>query len=68
MCILCILFLVFNIYVLFVEMLLLFTKPPLLQGSRLTGAGSPNLVDPVEWKVHVEWKVRAEKDFHLYHP
>ena len=26
------------------------TKPPLLQESRLTGGGSPNLVDLVEWK------------------
>ena len=36
-----------------------FTKPPLLQESRLTGGGSPNLVDLVEWKVHVERKVGA---------
>ena len=28
-----------------------FTKPPLLQESRLTGGGSPNLVVLVEWKV-----------------
>ena len=31
-----------------------FTKPPLLQESRLTGGGSPNLVVFVEWKVPVE--------------
>ena len=31
-----------------------FTKPPLLQESRLTGGGSPNLVVLVEWKVPVE--------------
>ena len=27
-----------------------FTKPPLLQESSLTGGGSPNLLDLVEWK------------------
>ena len=34
-----------------------FTKPPLLQESRLTGGGSPYLVDLVEWKDPVEWKL-----------
>ena len=36
------------------------TKPPLLQESRLTGGGSPNLVDLVEWKVPVEGFMEAE--------
>ena len=31
-----------------------FTKPPLLQESRLTGGGSPKMVDLVERKVPVE--------------
>ena len=39
--------------------LLPFTKPPLLQESRLTGGGSPNLVVLVEWKVPVESKTGA---------
>ena len=33
-----------------------FTKPPLLQESRLTDGGSPNLVGLVEGKVPVEWE------------
>ena len=27
-----------------------FTKPPLIQESKLTGGGSPNFVDLVDWK------------------
>ena len=41
-----------------------FTKPPLLQESRLTGGGSPNLVGLVEWKVPVEWEIGAANSFH----
>ena len=41
-----------------------FTKPPLLQESRLTGGGSPNLVGLVEWKVPVEWEMGAANSFH----
>ena len=45
-----------------------FTKTPLLQESRLTGGGSPNLAVLVEWKVPVEWKLGASKIFHSSHP
>ena len=38
-----------------------FTKPPLLQESRLTGGGSPNLMVLVEWKVPVESKTIGAK-------
>ena len=38
-----------------------FTKPPLLQESRLTGGGSPNLGDHVEFDGPVEWKVGASR-------
>ena len=41
-----------------------FTKPPLLQESRLTGGGSPNLVVLVEWKVPVERFMGAANSFH----
>ena len=41
-----------------------FTKPPLLQESRLTGGGSPNLVVLVEWKVHVERFFGAANSYH----
>ena len=41
-----------------------FTKPPLLQESRLTGGGSPNLVVLVEWKVPVERFMGAANYFH----
>ena len=41
-----------------------FTKPPLLQESRLTGGGSPKLVGLVEWKVPVEWEMGAANSFH----
>ena len=41
-----------------------FTKPPLLQESRLTGGGSPNLVVLVEWKVPVERFMGAANCFH----
>ena len=37
----------------------LFTKPPLLQESRLNGGGSPNLVDLVERKVPVKREIVA---------
>ena len=40
------------------------TKPPLLQESRLTGGGSPNLVVLVEWKVPVERFMGAANYFH----
>ena len=41
-----------------------FTKPPLLQESRFTGGGSPNLVDLVERKVPVESNMGAANSFH----
>ena len=41
-----------------------FTKPPLLQESRLTGGGSPNLVGLVEWKVPVERFMGAANSVH----
>ena len=41
-----------------------FTKPPLLQESRLTGGGSPNLVGLVEGKVPVEWEMGTANSFH----
>ena len=41
-----------------------FTKPPLLQESRLTGGGSPNLMVLVEWKVPVEGFMGAANCFH----
>ena len=46
----------------------LFTKPPLLQESRLTGGGSPNLVVLVEWKVPVERFMGAANCFHWFYP
>ena len=33
-----------------------FTKPPLLKENRLTGGGSPNVVDFVKWKVPLKGK------------
>ena len=45
-----------------------FTKPPLLQESRLTGGGSPNLVDLVERKVPVERRMGAANSFHSFYP
>ena len=45
-----------------------FTKPPLLQESRLTGGGSPNWVDLVERKVPVERKKGATNSFHSFYP
>ena len=45
-----------------------FTKPPLLQESRLTGGGSPNLVVLVEWKVPVERFMGAANCLHWIHP
>ena len=45
-----------------------FTKPPLLQESRLTGGGSPNLKVLVEWKVPVEGFMGAANCFHWIHP
>ena len=44
------------------------TKPPLLQESRLSGGGSPNLVDLVERKVPVERKRGAANSFYSFHP
>ena len=44
-----------------------FTKPPLLQESRLTGGGSPNLVVLVEWKVPVERFMGAANCFHWFY-
>ena len=41
-----------------------FTKPPILHESRLTGCGSPNLVDLIERKVPVEWEMGADTSFH----
>ena len=41
-----------------------FTKPPLLQESRLTGGGSPNLLVLLEWKVPVERFMGAANCFH----
>ena len=46
------------------ELVTAFTKPPLLQESRLTGGGSPNLVVLVEWKVPVEGFMGAANCFH----
>ena len=46
----------------------LITKPPLLQESRLTGGGSPNLVDLVERKVPVERRMGATNSFHSFYP
>ena len=43
-----------------------FTKPPLLQESRLTSGNSPNLVDLVERKVPVEWRIGAANSFHSF--
>ena len=43
-----------------------FTKPPLLQESRLTGGGSPNLVDLVERKVSVERRMGASNSSHSF--
>ena len=45
-----------------------FTKPPLLQESRLTGGGSPNIMVLVEWKVPVERFLGAANCFHWIHP
>ena len=45
-----------------------FTKPPLIQEIRLTGGLSPNLVDLVERKVPVEWKMGAANSFHSFYP
>ena len=41
-----------------------FTKPPLLQESRLTGGGSPNLVGLVERKGPVERFMGVANIFH----
>ena len=41
-----------------------FTKPPILQESRLTGGSSPNLVVLVEWKIPVEGFMGAANCFH----
>ena len=44
-----------------------FTKPPLLQESRLTGSGSPNLMVLVEWNVPVErFMGAANSVFRIY--
>ena len=45
-----------------------FTKLPLLQESRLTDGGSPNLMVLVEWKVPVEILMGAANSFHWFHP
>ena len=45
-----------------------FTKPPLLQEIRLTGGGSPNLVDLIERKVPVERIMGAANSFHSFNP
>ena len=45
-----------------------FTKPPLFQESRLTGDGSPILVDLVERKVPLERIMGAANSFHWFHP
>ena len=44
-----------------------FTKPPIFQENRLTGGGSPNLVDFVERKFPVERKMGAANSFHLFY-
>ena len=44
------------------------TKPPLLQRSRLTSGGSPNLVGLVERKCPVERFMGAANSFHWSHP
>ena len=41
-----------------------FTKPPLLQESRLAGGGSPNLMVLVEWKVPIKRIMGAANCFH----
>ena len=48
----------------FIMLVYSFTKPPLLQESRLTGGGSPNLMVLVEWKVPVEGFMGAANCFH----
>ena len=48
------------------EAVFTFTKPPLLQESRLIGGGSPNLVVLVERKVPVEGFLGAAQGFPLY--
>ena len=53
-----------NLYCEAIELVCAITKPPLLQESRLTGGGSPNLVVLVEWKVPVERFMGAANCFH----
>ena len=45
-----------------------FTKPPQLQESRLTGGGSPNLIDLIEGKVPVGREVEAANNFQPFFP
>ena len=47
-----------------------FTKPALLQESKLNGGGTPYLVDLIEYKVPVECRLGQAKHFflHLFHP
>ena len=45
-----------------------FTKPPLLQESRLISGGCSNLVVLLEWKVPVEGFMGAGNCFHWIHP
>ena len=45
-----------------------FTKPPLLQKSRLTRGGSPIGCVLVEWKVPVECRLGAAINSHSFHP
>ena len=44
-----------------------YIKLSLLQEIRLTRGGSFNLVDVVEWKVHVEWNSYTQWELHSFH-
>ena len=45
---------------------LAFTKPPILQESRLIANGSHNLLVLVEWKIPVKCKLGAAKKFYYF--
>ena len=49
-------------------LVLLFSKPTLLQESRFTGGGSLNLVDLIEWLDLLERKMGAAYTFHSFYP